>query len=139
MTYSFDDDPARIDFEAVAGFLTTGVYWQLWRTPSDIRAQLDTAWRVVGVYDDDSGEQVGFARAVSDGVCDAYLGDVYILPAHRGHGLGKRLVAHMIDEGPGVDFRWILFTSDAHSLYEPFGFGEPGPRAMVRPGRRPVS
>ena len=39
----------------------------------------------------------------------------------------------MIDDGPGRDFRWVLFTADAHGLYEQFGFAEPGRTAMVRP------
>jgi len=65
---------------------------------------------------------VGFARAVSDGVGLAYLADVYILPEARGQGLGKELVATMIDRGSGAGFRWMLHTADAHRLYEPFGF-----------------
>lgn len=79
---------------------------------------------------------MGFARAVSDGVSFAFLADVFVLPAHRGRGLGKRLVAAMIDEGPGADFRWALFTGDAHGLYEQFGFAAPDATAMVRPARR---
>ena len=31
-------------------------------------------------------------------------------------------VATMIDRGPGASFRWTLHTSDAHGLYERFGF-----------------
>ena len=81
---------------------------------------------------DEHGRQVGFARALSDGICDAYLADVYVLPAHRGRGLGKRLVATMIDEGPGAHLRWTLFTRDAHTLYEQFGFatGDGDSRAL---------
>ena len=90
---------------------------------------------MVGAYTE-TGEQVGFARAVSDGVAFAFLADVFVVPAHRGHGLGKRLVAAMIDEGPGADFRWTLFTGDAHGLYEQFGFAAPDATAMVRPAGR---
>ena len=43
---------------------------------SEIDAQLASAWRVVGAYRADTGEQVGFARGVSDGVGFAYLADV---------------------------------------------------------------
>lgn len=38
----------------------------------------------------------------------------------------------MIDEGPGRDFRWTLFTRDAHTLYAEFGFETPDETAMVR-------
>ena len=129
--YEFDDDPARIDPAAAAAFLTTEAYWGRWRTQQDIRRQLTEAWRVVGAYDP-AGAMVGLARAISDGG-SAYLADVYVLPAHRGRGLGKAIVATMIDEGPGAGFRWMLHTSDAYGLYRQFGFVPPPDSYMERP------
>lgn len=136
--YEFDDDPARIDRDAVWAWLSTEAYWGRWRSRTDIDAQLDSAWRVVCAYRIDTRELVGFARAVSDGVGFAYLADVFVLEDHRGHGLGKGLLQLMIEEGPGRDFRWTLFTGDAHGLYEQFGFAEPDATAMVRPPRTGV-
>lgn len=135
MDYDLDDDPARIQLDVVWQWLSTEAYWGRWRTRDDIETQVTGAWRVVGAYDAGTGEQVGFARAVSDGVGFAYLADVFVLPDHRGHGLGKRLMRLMIDDGPGADMRWTLFTADAHDLYRQFGFGEPDQSAMVRPYR----
>ncbi len=135
MPFELDDDPARIDFEVVWGYLSTDAYWGTWRTREQVRSQLDSAWRLVGAYDE-TGALVGFARAVSDGVGIAYLADVFVLPAQQGHGLGTAIVRRMIDEGPGADLRWVLFTRDAHGLYEKFGFGEPE-GALVRPARLP--
>ena len=70
-------DPSRLDRDWVWRMLSTQVYWGLWRTRADVEAQLDSAWRVIGAYDSD-GAQVGFARAVSDGVGFAYLADVIV-------------------------------------------------------------
>ena len=78
---------------------------------------------MVGAYDRDGG-MVGFARAFGDGG-SAYLGDVYVLPAHRGVGLGRAIVAMMIEDGPAAGWRWMLHTSDAHGLYRSFGFTRP--------------
>jgi len=130
--YEVDDDPNRLDLDAVCGYLTTEVYWARWRTVDVVKEQIRTAWRVVGAYAAD-GSQVGFARAFSDGFAMAYLADVYVLDEHRGHGLGKRIVQHMIDDGPGSKFRWTLHTSDAHGLYRQFGFGEPDSSYLERP------
>src|SRR5262245_13609666 len=80
---------------------------------------------------------VGFARAVSDGVALAYLADVYIVNDARGHGLGRRLVQTMVDDGPGAHFRWMLHTADAHGLYAQFGFTRPGETYLGRRSRRP--
>ena len=133
MDYELDDDPTRVQRDAVWAWLSTEAYWGGWRTREQVETQLDNAWRVVGAYDRPTGELVGFARAVSDGVGFAYLADVFVVDAHRGHGLGKRLIRLMIDDGPGADMRWTLFTGDAHGLYRQFGFAEPDATAMVRP------
>ena len=135
MTYVLSDATERVDRDVVWQFLSTDAYWGRWRSRADVEQQIDGAWRVVGAYDS-AGVLVGFARAVSDGVGFAYLADVFVVPGHRGVGLGRRIVATMIDEGPGADFRWMLFTGDAHGLYREFGFEEPDTTAMVRPARQ---
>ena len=53
-------------------------------------------------------------------------------------GVGVELVATMIDRGPGASFRWTLHTSDAHGLYERFGFTQPDRTYLERPGTRPT-
>lgn len=131
--YDLDDDPARIPRDTVWAWLSAEAYWGRWRTRGDIEAQLDSAWRVVGAYRAGTDDLIGFARAASDGVAFAYLADVFVVDRHRGRGLGKRLLQTMIEEGPGRDFRWVLFTADAHGLYEQFGFAAPDATAMVRP------
>ena len=132
MEYEIDDDPGRLDVDAVWLFLSQEAYWGRWRSRADLDRQLAKAWRVVGCYHRTDG-LVGFARAISDGVALAYLADVYVLAGHRGHGLGRRIVAAMIDEGPGARFRWLLHTDDAHDLYRSFGFREPDRTMMERP------
>jgi N-acetyltransferase len=133
--YEIDDDPNRIDPDAAVAFLTTQAYWARWRDADTIKEQIRTAWRVVAAYDA-TGAMVGFARALSDGA-SAYLADVYVLPAHRGAGLGTAIVATMVDDGPGARMRWMLHTSDAHGLYRRFGFAAPDARYLERPRREP--
>jgi GNAT superfamily N-acetyltransferase len=134
--YEIDDDRSRIDLDALYEFLSTEAYWSRWRTEPDVAHQLESAWRVVGCYHPAAG-MVGFARAVSDGLILAYLADVYVLPDHRGHKLGEALVAEMVDNGPGKNFRWMLHTSDAHGLYAKFGFAAPDQTFMERPAGPP--
>ena len=134
--YELDDDASRVDRDAVWAFLSTQAYWNRGRTRVQFEAQLASAWRIVGVYETATGRQVGFARAISDGVDFGYLSDVFILPGARGAGLGQELVETMIDRGPGAGFRWSLHTKDAHGLYRKYGFAEPDNRYLERP-RRP--
>jgi GNAT superfamily N-acetyltransferase len=133
--YVFDDSPARVDRDVVWAFMTKHAYWGGWRSRAVVEAQIDASWRVVGAYHRDTGEMVGFARAVSDGQSLAYLADVFVMPEHRGHGLGVGLVDTIIEQGPGAHFRWMLHTGDAHGLYAKFGFRPPETTYLERPGR----
>jgi GNAT superfamily N-acetyltransferase len=133
--YELDDDPRRIDRDAVWAYLSEHAYWGRWRTRDVVDRQLDGAWRLVGAYDRATGRMVGFARALSDGVAYAYLADVFVLPEARGRGLGKHLVHTMIEAGPGARFRWTLHTADAHGLYARFGFARPDDTYLERPAQ----
>jgi GNAT superfamily N-acetyltransferase len=126
----FDDDKSRVDVEAIHAFLSTEAYWAIGRPLETQQRLVDEASRVVGVYD--GNRQIGFCRAVTDGVSFAYLADVYVLPAYRGRGLGERLVRYMIDAGLHEDCRWLLHTRDMHQLYRKVGFTEPSKRVMER-------
>jgi len=134
--YDFDDSPARIDREVVWRFMSEQAYWGKWRDRDVLDRQIDASWRTVGCYDR-AGGMVGFARAISDGISLAYLADVFVLPEHRGRGLGVALVKAMIDDGPGAHFRWMLHTGDAHGVYAKAGFRAPDTTYLERPGRAP--
>ena len=129
--YELDDDAGRVDLDAVHDFLANHSYWAAGRPRETVERLVREATRVVGLYHE--GQQVGFSRAVSDGVSFAYLADVYVLPEHRGRGLGEAMVREMV-EAAGWDVRWLLHTGDAHSLYRRVGFCDPSPRLMERGG-----
>ena len=131
--FELDDDPARIDMEAVFDFLHRHAYWSKGRPRELIERLVREAQRVVGLYHGDC--QVGFSRTVSDGASVTYLADVYVLPEYRGRGLGVELVRATVEEGPFKDTRWLLHTRDAHALYERFGFTKPGERLLERDRR----
>jgi ribosomal protein S18 acetylase RimI-like enzyme len=128
--YELDDDPARIDRDAVHAYLGGESYWAKGRTRVVQDALIESAARVVGLYKD--GRQIGFSRAFSDGHVLSYLADVYVLDGHRGRGLGVELVRFSVDEGPLSGTRWFLHTRDAHELYRRFGFREASERVMER-------
>jgi ribosomal protein S18 acetylase RimI-like enzyme len=130
--FEVDDDPARIDVDAVFDFLSNEAYWATGRPRDTVERLIREADRVVGAYDED-GRQIGFARAFTDGVAVAYLADVYVLPEFRGRELGVELVREMIDNGPYARIKWLLHTTDAHGLYRKFGFDVPSEKVLERP------
>ena len=61
------------------------------------------------------------ARLLSDGVCNAYLIDVWTASSHRRRGIGSAMVRHLLDQVPGQHVG--LQTEDAATFYESLGFG----------------
>jgi GNAT superfamily N-acetyltransferase len=118
--YLISTDPARLDLDAIYAYLSGESYWAKGRPRDQIVRGIENSIPF-GVYLD--GDQVGFARVVTDYATFAWLADVYVLEPHRGRGLGKALVEAVI-EHPGVARvpRIVLATVDAHGLYEQYGF-----------------
>jgi GNAT superfamily N-acetyltransferase len=118
--YSISTDKAALDLPFIHHFLSTEAYWSL-NIPMDIVKRSVENSLCFGVYL--GTQQVGFARIISDYATIAYLGDVFIIPEHRGKGLSKRLVAGIMSH-PDLQGlrRWILLTGDAHGLYRQFGW-----------------
>jgi GNAT superfamily N-acetyltransferase len=118
--YEIDDDPGRLDVDAIHAFLSRDAYWSP-GIPRDVVGRAVAGSLCFGLYRD--GAQAGFARVVSDKATFAWLCDVYVLAAHRGHGLGHWLVRAVLGhpdlQGLG---RIMLATSDAHQVYADCGF-----------------
>jgi GNAT superfamily N-acetyltransferase len=131
--YESDDDRGRVDVDMVHRYLSEEAYWVRRRDRDTIERLVRQSTRVIGVYRGD--EQVGFARVISDGASMAWLGDVFVLQGHRGHGLGVELVREAVEHPEHRDLVWFLNTRDAHPLYARFGFEAPSDRTMVRSRR----
>ena len=118
--YEITTDRARIDVNAVHRFLSEESYWARDIPREVVERSLRHSLCFAILRGD---ELVGFARVISDRATFAYLGDVFVLPAHRGKGLSKWLMECI---GSHADLqglrRWILATADAHGLYARFGF-----------------
>jgi GNAT superfamily N-acetyltransferase len=118
-TYTISDEPERLQLEVIVEYLSRA-YWSNQRPRAVIEKSLRHSL-CFGVYE--QGQQIGFARVVSDHATFAYLADVFILESHQGYGLGKWLVQSIL-EHPDLQGlrRWILATRDAHGLYAQYGF-----------------
>lgn len=126
--YTVSTDPSRLDVDMIHRFLSEDSYWAKGR-PRELTDRAIANSYPFGVYRD--GAQVAFARVVTDTITFAWLADVFVLPEHRGNGVGKLLVESVLtdDRFRGMK-RWFLGTADAHELYRRFGFSEP-----INPGR----
>ncbi|MDT0471555.1 GNAT family N-acetyltransferase [Streptomyces griseoviridis] len=120
--YLLSTDPARVDAERVHQWLSTDAYWALGRPREKQDKAIESSLNF-SVYEESSGQQVAYARVVTDFATFAWLCDVYVDRAVRGKGLGTALVVavreHLRPYGPR---RLVLATADAHGVYEKAGF-----------------
>ncbi len=121
--YTITTDKQLMNINDVHQWLSTEAYWCK-KIPFDVvKTAFDNSY-CIGVLKD--GRQVGYARFVTDYAIFAYLADVYVEEAHRGHGLSKKMMEVLMN----LDWvkklrRLTLATVDAHGLYERFGFKAP--------------
>ncbi|MFL6551499.1 MAG: GNAT family N-acetyltransferase [Povalibacter sp.] len=112
-------DPEKQDLEVIHGFLSQS-YWAKGIPKETVRRSICGSLCFGLLHKD---RQVGFARVISDLATIAYLGDVFVLDEYRGRGLSKWLM-ECVSAHPDLQGlrRWMLATSDAHGLYEKYGF-----------------
>jgi ribosomal protein S18 acetylase RimI-like enzyme len=88
------------------------------RTPDALRRSFEQSQHVAIARDGD--RVVGMARLLSDGVCNAYLLDVWTQSAYRRRGIASAMVRALADAVPGQHIG--LQTDDAQELYRSLGF-----------------
>ena len=88
------------------------------RSPDALRRSFENSEHVVIAWHDN--RVVGMARLLSDGVCNAYLLDVWTHSAYRRQGIGRQMVKRLSDAVPGQHIG--LQTDDQQSFYETLGF-----------------
>ena len=120
-TYEISTDPGRLDIPRIHHWLSTDAYWALGRPLEKVERAVRHSLNF-GVYDP-GGEQVGYARVVTDEATFAWLCDVYIDRPARGRGVGVRLIEAVRDHlAPFGLPRVLLATNDAHGVYAKVGF-----------------
>lgn len=118
-SYDITTDTARMDVSAIHAFLSQ-TCWSP-GIPLGVVQRAIAHSLCFGVFS--GAAQIGFARVITDKATFAYLADVYILEAHRGKGLSRRIVEQVVAH-PDLQGlrRTLLATRDAHALYAQYGF-----------------
>lgn len=112
-----DDSVEGIDWESVKVDLAADDF-DNGRTAEALRRSFHQSQHVAFARD---GERVvGMARLLSDGVCNAYLLDVWTASAYRRRGIASAMIRLLLQRVPGHHVG--LQTDDAQSLYASLGF-----------------
>lgn len=117
--YELTLDQTRIDAVAAHAYLSRS-YWAKGIPLSTVQKALAGSLAAAVRHD---GAQIAMARLITDKATFAYLADVYVLEGHEGQGVARTMVAALLahPELQGLR-RCLLFTVDAHGVYEKIGF-----------------
>lgn len=119
MNIAYTSDHERIDWQTLRRDLIDDDFHN-GRTAKQLRLSFRNSQVVVYALDD--GRCIGTARALSDGVCNAYVVDVWTASTHRHRGIASEMMNRVIDACPGQHI--YLFTDDAVPFYTQLGFVE---------------
>lgn len=121
--YVITTDKTKMQPERVHHWLSSSSYWLPGVPFETVQTTFSNSFCIAVLHE---GVQVGYARLVTDYGIFAYLADVYIEEAHRGKGLGKKMMEALLS----LDWvkrlkKLVLITKDAHGLYRQYGFENP--------------
>ncbi len=113
----FKMDNEGVDFAALRQVLIEDDF-DNGRSPEQYQKSAENSAVVCYFYADD--QIIGNARALSDGVCNAYIVDVWIHSDYRRQGLATQMMQMMLEQLQGQHV--YLFTDDRADFYESLGF-----------------
>ena len=121
------DDISGDMLERIAGFYLSAKWIEPGEDSSFLLPALRGSFLAAGAFD---GEMiVGSARVLSDGCSDAYIQDVVVDPAYRGQGIGRGLIALLVDnlKKYGIDWIGLVGEPGTEEFYRKLGWScQPG-------------
>lgn len=90
------------------------------RTPEQLRLSFQNSYAAVIAYDGD--RIVGTTRVLSDGVCNAYVIDVWTRSQYRRRGIARTMMSKLEEKLEGQHI--YLFSEDMPEFYKKLGFLE---------------
>lgn len=112
----------NMDVTMVHRYLSEESYWAKGISYALVDNSLANSF-CVGAFID--GEQIGFGRVITDYYTFGWFADFLVLPAYRGKGVAKEMLAHILAQPWSKRLRrQMLNTSTAHGLYRQFQFKE---------------
>lgn len=113
------DDLEGVDWAALSQALTADQF-NNGRTPEELRRSFENSYATAIVGG--GGEVIATARILADGVCNAWLVDVWTASAQRRRGVGSAVVRRLLEKVPGHHVG--LFTEERRDFYARLGFAE---------------
>jgi predicted GNAT family acetyltransferase len=118
---TYKTDLSGIDWTALTARLKADDF-DNGRTPDQLQRSFENSFTYCFAWAGD--EVVGKVRVLSDGVCNAYIVDVWTYSPYRNRGVATQMMEKVFERLPGQHV--YLFTDDSMEFYRKLGFAEQG-------------
>jgi len=126
----YADSVAGVEANDLRGFFAG---WPDTPSPETCLEMLGGSDHIVLALDEEGGAVVGFVAAISDGVLNAHVSSLQVLPAYGGRGIGSELFRRMLEQLDGHYSVSLTCDPDMQPFYERFGMRPSG--GMLLPNR----
>jgi GNAT superfamily N-acetyltransferase len=110
--------------------LLAAVNWRpLEQADAELAAALEASWNVTARTSD--GRLVGLARVLDDGLLYASIWDVIVRPERQRSGIGRALLAAVLEQTAGRRLVSLISTAAGEALYRSAGFAETDGRSTA--------
>jgi aralkylamine N-acetyltransferase len=110
--------------EPIIELYKTGGWWKEYMDASKIPELISGSYLFAVAIDVINERAVGMARVISDGIADAYIQDLVVLPAWREKGVGKMIVSKLLEHCRSRGISWIglIAQPGTDGVYRSMGF-----------------
>ncbi|MBD2092590.1 GNAT family N-acetyltransferase [Microcoleus sp. FACHB-1515] len=113
----YKTDLKQVDWQQMKSTLASDAF-NNGRNASQLQKLFENSYAAVIAYVGD--RIIGTARALSDGVCNAYIVDVWTLSQYRKQGIASAMMKLLLAKLEGQHV--YLFTNDSVEFYQKLGF-----------------
>jgi len=112
------------DEDEIADLYRAGGWWKDEYRPEDLRHLIRGSFAFAVASDTKTGKAIGMGRVLSDGVSDAYIQDLVVLPEYRASGVGSAIVSSLVKKCKDRGITWLALIAEpgSESFYIPLGF-----------------
>ncbi len=112
------------DQEEILQLYHAGGWWKDEYDPSSLPELIRKSFAFVVAVDTKTNRAVGMGRVISDGISDGYIQDLVVLPEYRNKGVGKEIVAALVQKCTESGITWLALVAepDTEAFYRPLGF-----------------
>jgi N-acetylglutamate synthase-like GNAT family acetyltransferase len=101
-----------------------GGWWKDCYNPAGLKYLINGSFAFAVAIDKKSKKAIGMGRLISDGVSDAYIQDLVVLPEYRDKGIGREIVKTLINHCKKKEIHWVglIAEPDQDGFYSNLGF-----------------